>query len=174
MHQELTGILTYLSDCSLLKAHPFFSVLFREMFSHPYISFFHLLVIRECGSTLYVRWAHPASPTNTNFQLTFLLTRLSMKTYLYRASNLKSTTIFLEVNFWRPLKTVISCDLFIIIIIIIIIIINFFRQVILECTEANATSLIPFFLRFELLSFVLAVLCGLKWDRWLAHYLMVC
>ena len=41
-----------------------------------------------------------------------------MKTYLYRASNLKSTITFLasvmaEVNFWRPLKTVISCDLFI-------------------------------------------------------------
>ena len=41
-------------------------------------------------------------------------------TYLYRASNLKSTNHFLgvsfmaEVNFWRLLKTVVSCDLFII------------------------------------------------------------
>ena len=43
-----------------------------------------------------------------------------MKTCLYRASNLKSTITFLasvaEVNFWRPLKTVLYCDLFIIII----------------------------------------------------------
>ena len=39
-----------------------------------------------------------------------------MKTYLYRASNLKSTITFMaEVIFWRPLKTVVSCDLFIII-----------------------------------------------------------
>ena len=41
-----------------------------------------------------------------------------MKTYLYRASNLKSTITFLafcfiaEVNFWHPPKTVVSCDLF--------------------------------------------------------------
>ena len=47
-------------------------VLFREMFSHPYISFFHLLVngfsvIRECSSTLYVGLARAVpSPTNTN------------------------------------------------------------------------------------------------------------
>ena len=67
-----------------------------------------------------------------------------MKTYLYRASNLVyhhfSDLIFLaEVNFWRTLKTVVSCDLFI----IIIIIINFFRRVFSEYTGANATSLIP-------------------------------
>ena len=37
----LTGILT--SDCRWLKAHPFVSELFREIFSHPYISFFHSL-----------------------------------------------------------------------------------------------------------------------------------
>ena len=42
-----------------------------------------------------------------------------MKTYLYRASNLKvyyhfsGLTFIAEVNFWRPLKTVVSCDLFI-------------------------------------------------------------
>ena len=62
------------------------SVLFREAFSHPYISFFHLLVnvfsvIRECGSTLYVGLACAVSPTNTNFQLTFLLTRLQEALY---------------------------------------------------------------------------------------------
>ena len=46
-----------------------------------------------------------------------------------------------EVSSWRPLKTIVSCDIFIIIIIIIIII-QFFGRVFSECTEANATSLI--------------------------------
>ena len=32
--------------------------------------------IREYGSTLYVGLARDVSPTNTNFRLTFLLTRL--------------------------------------------------------------------------------------------------
>ena len=40
-----------------------------------------------------------------------------MKTYLYRASYLKSTITCLcfiaEVNFWRPIKNFVSCDLFI-------------------------------------------------------------
>ena len=48
-----------------------------------------------------------------------------------------------EVNFWRPPKTVVSCDLFIIKIIIIIIIIHFFIRVFSEFTEAITTSLIP-------------------------------
>ena len=54
---------------------------------HPYISFFHLLVngfsviIREYGSTLYVGLACAVSPTNTNFRLTFLLTRLQEALY---------------------------------------------------------------------------------------------
>ena len=51
-----------------------------------------------------------------------------MKTYLYRAFNLKSTITFLAFVSWRPSKTIVSCDLFIIIILIIIII-NFFRRV---------------------------------------------
>ena len=34
------------------------------------------IIIREYGSTLYVGLARAVSPTNTNFQLTFLLTRL--------------------------------------------------------------------------------------------------
>ena len=51
-----------------------------------------------------------------------------MKTYLYSASNLKSTC---------QQKTVISCNLF------IIIIINFFRRVFSEYTEAVTTSLVP-------------------------------
>ena len=76
------------------------SVLLREAFSHPYISFFLLLAngfsvireygstireygstIREYGSTLYVGLARAVSPTNTNFRLTFLLTRLQEALY---------------------------------------------------------------------------------------------
>ena len=37
--------------------------------------------IREYGSTLYVGLARAVSPTNTNFQLTFLLTRLQEALY---------------------------------------------------------------------------------------------
>ena len=51
-----------------------------------------------------------------------------MKTYLHRASNLKSTITFMaEVSFWRQLENAVSCDVHIIIIIIIIIV--FFRLV---------------------------------------------
>ena len=74
----------------IVESSSLVSVLFREVFSHPYISFFHLLVngfsviiiiIREYGSTLYVGLARAASPTNTNFRLTFLLTRLQEALY---------------------------------------------------------------------------------------------
>ena len=37
--------------------------------------------IREYGSTLYVGLARAVSPTNTNFWLTFLLTRLPEALY---------------------------------------------------------------------------------------------
>ena len=39
------------------------------------------LVIREYGSTLYVGLARAVSPTNTNFRLTFILTRLQEALY---------------------------------------------------------------------------------------------
>ena len=70
----------------IVESSSLVSVLFREAISHPYISFFHLLVngfsvIREYGSTLYVGLARAVSPTNTNFQLTFLLTRLQEALY---------------------------------------------------------------------------------------------
>ena len=39
------------------------------------------IYIREYGSTLYVGLAHAVSPTNTNFRLTFLLTRLQEALY---------------------------------------------------------------------------------------------
>ena len=37
--------------------------------------------IRECGSTLYVGLARAVPTTNTNFRLTFLLTRLQEALY---------------------------------------------------------------------------------------------
>ena len=40
-----------------------------------------VLYIREYGSTLYVGLARAVSPTNTNFRLTFLLTRLQEALY---------------------------------------------------------------------------------------------
>ena len=40
-----------------------------------------LFIIREYGSTPYVRLARAVSPTNTNFRLTFLLTRLQEALY---------------------------------------------------------------------------------------------
>ena len=39
------------------------------------------IYIREYGSTLYVGFARAVSPTNTNFRLTFLLTRLQEALY---------------------------------------------------------------------------------------------
>ena len=47
--QALTGILTeqkFISDCrySVIESSSLVPVLFREVFSHPYISLFHLLV----------------------------------------------------------------------------------------------------------------------------------
>ena len=70
----------------IVQSSSLVSVLFREAINHPYISFIHLLVngfsvIREYGSTLYVGLARAVSPTNTNFWLTFLLTRLQEALY---------------------------------------------------------------------------------------------
>ena len=39
------------------------------------------MLIREYGSTLYVGLARAVSPINTNFRLTFLLTRLQEALY---------------------------------------------------------------------------------------------
>ena len=49
-NQALTGILTeqkFISDCRyrVIESSSLVPVLFREVFSHPYISFFHLLVL---------------------------------------------------------------------------------------------------------------------------------
>ena len=43
--------------------------------------FLVIIIIREYGSTLYVGLARAVSPTNTNFRLTFLLTRLQEALY---------------------------------------------------------------------------------------------
>ena len=63
-----------------------------------------------------------------------------------------------EVNFWHLLKTIVSCDLF-----IIIIIINFFRRVFSEFTEANATSLIPL---DTILPKIRAFIIGFSYSVW--------
>ena len=41
----------------------------------------YVYIIREYGSILYVGLARAVSPTNTNFRLTFLLTRLQEALY---------------------------------------------------------------------------------------------
>ena len=43
--------------------------------------YINIVLIREYGSTLYVGLARAISPTNTNFRLTFLLTRLQEALY---------------------------------------------------------------------------------------------
>ena len=43
--------------------------------------YFILQILREYGSTLYVGLARDVSPTNTNFRLTNLLTRLQVALY---------------------------------------------------------------------------------------------
>ena len=50
---------------------------------HPSVGLATLaqLIIRECSSTLYVGLARAVPPTNTNFRLTFLLTRLQEALY---------------------------------------------------------------------------------------------
>ena len=48
---------------------------------HLFSCLFEIRYIREYGSTLYVGLARAVSPTNTNFRLTFLLTRLQEALY---------------------------------------------------------------------------------------------
>ena len=72
---------TYLYRASNLKSTITFlaSVSWRKSISgaRRFMRFIHLMIIiRECSSTLYVGLAHTAPPTNTNFRITFLLTRL--------------------------------------------------------------------------------------------------
>ena len=125
--------------------------------------------IRGCRSTLYVGLECTAPPTNTNFRLTFLLTRLqealNEDLKLYRALNLKSTSLFWPQfhsgsQFLVPAKNVFSCDFFIIIIMIIK---HFFRLVFSEYTEANTTSLIPL---DTILPEIFAFIIGFSFTVW--------
>ena len=68
---------------------PLLSILFlRNNLARPVMGTIFLVLnaffftcIREYGSTLYVGLARAVSPTNTNFRLTFLLTRLQEALY---------------------------------------------------------------------------------------------
>ena len=61
-----------------LESLPFFLALeFHSQNTHTHMGIRNRRIhIRECGSTLYVGLARAVPPTNTNFRLTFLLTRL--------------------------------------------------------------------------------------------------
>ena len=61
---------TYQSDSNHKQLDTCIFLFLRE------VIFFFPSCIREYGSTLYVGLARAVSPTNTNFRLTFLLTRL--------------------------------------------------------------------------------------------------
>ena len=65
----------YMKDAG--NVHKFFATL------HAHLDFAWWMgsLIREYGSTLYVGLARALSPTNTNFRLTFLLTRLQEAPY---------------------------------------------------------------------------------------------
>ena len=124
------------------------------------------LCIRECSSTLYVGLARAVPPTNTNFLLTFLLARLeealyedlpvqSIKFEVYH--HFSGLSFKVEVSFWRPTKTIVSCDFFIIIIVIIQ---HFFIRVFSEDTETNNTSLLPLDTNFlEICAFKIGFSC---------------
>ena len=77
---------TSLYRASNLKSIITFLALFhsRSQFSgarEKNVDFYNLFIIRECGTTLYVWLARTVPPTNTNFRLTFLLTRLQEAIY---------------------------------------------------------------------------------------------
>ena len=108
-----------------------------------------------------------------------------MKTYLYRASNLKSTITFQASVSWRSQFLVPAKNHRFLQFIpnnnnnnkkIIIIFINFFRLFFSEYTEANATSLIPLdTILPEKCAFIIGFNCTVwtKMRSLLALYLMV-
>ena len=55
--------------------------MYLEVTSYYYYYYYIPGLIREYDSTLYVGLARAVSPTNTNFRLTFLLTRLQEALY---------------------------------------------------------------------------------------------
>ena len=70
----------------MVQSSSLVSVHFREAFSHPYISFFHVEALYE---DLHVQ---------------------SIKFEVYH--HFSGLSFIVEVNFWHPLITVVSCDLF--------------------------------------------------------------
>ena len=75
---------TYLYRASTLKSTVTFLALVskRKLISGtPQKQSFLAIYSSECSSTLYVGLAHTAPPTNTNFRLTVLLTRLQEALY---------------------------------------------------------------------------------------------
>ena len=104
---------------------------------------------RYQGSTLYVGLTRAVSPTNSNFRLNYLLTRLQealyedlpVKSIKFEVYHQFSGLCFIaEVKFLAPVKNSrflrFIPNILIIIMIIFIIIINFFRRVFSEYTEA--------------------------------------
>ena len=79
----------YFFTLSLKYSTNLFGEAFRNVLLHDIllpllsrlIDVLAFLSIREYGSTLYVGLARAVSPTNTNFRLTFLLTRLQEALY---------------------------------------------------------------------------------------------
>ena len=72
---------------------------------------------------MYVGMGQPPPPTNTNFQITFPLTRLLEALYedlpveniiFHVCHHFSGLSFVAEVSFWQLLITVVSCDLFII------------------------------------------------------------
>ena len=117
----------------IVESSSLFSVLFREVISHPYISFFHLLV-----NGFSVTSFHTFSKTLYLYYTGVLIGIFYSQ--IVESSSLVSV-LFREVfshpyiSFFHLLVNGFS------VIIIIIIIIRFFRRVFSECTEAVATSL---------------------------------
>ena len=71
--------LTFKRDICSSKRHNVFINIHQKLFCSD--GALAAACIREYGSTLYVGLARAISPTNTNFRLTFLLTRLQESLY---------------------------------------------------------------------------------------------
>ena len=68
-------------DSSLIMGSALLGMCPSEQLLNSNAHIYAFLGIRECGSALYVGLARTAPPTNTNFRLAFLLTRLQEALY---------------------------------------------------------------------------------------------
>ena len=79
----LTGVLLFCPHLSIFVIE--YSKNTRNELARPVMGTIFLVIItltiRECSSTLYVGLARTVPPTNTNFRLMFLLTRLQGAVY---------------------------------------------------------------------------------------------